>query len=104
MQSQRLGLDSFAEWMLNKMFDEQKYYILLQWLRKKTQIESTNDEIQICTIGKKEKKKGNTPLYFNTNYRTEKKTGTNHHGLLSISVWCFEIFLRGASTCGVGGV
>ena len=31
-------------------------------------------------------------------YRNE--TGNNHHGLLSTSVWCFKIFLRGASTWG----
>ena len=28
----------------------------------------------MCTVGqKKKKKKGNTPIYFNTNYRTEMK-------------------------------
>ena len=32
-------------------------------------------------------------------YRNE--TGTKHHGLLSTSVWCFKIFLRGSCTWGV---
>ena len=31
------------------------------------------------------KKTKNTPIYFNTNYRT-KVNSTNHHGLLSTSV------------------
>ena len=31
-------------------------------------------------------------------YRNE--TGTNYHGLLPTLVWCFKLFLRGASSCG----
>ena len=29
--------------------------------------------ITVCTVGQKKKKKRNTPVYFNTNYRTEMK-------------------------------
>ena len=27
----------------------------------------------VCTVGQEKKKKRNTPIYFNTNYRTEMK-------------------------------
>ena len=39
---------------------------------------------------KKKKRKRNTSIYFNANYRTD-ITGTNHHGLLSTSISCFKI-------------
>ena len=42
---------------------------------------------------KKERKKHPCLLQYKLLNRNE--TGTNHHGLLSTSAWCFEIFLRG---------
>ena len=35
---------------------------------------------------------------YKLSYRSE--IGINHYGLLSTSVWCFEMFLRGACTWG----
>ena len=46
------------------------------------------------------KKELNTPIYFNSNYRTERKLTTNHHGLLFTSDRCFKIFLRDLFTWG----
>ena len=51
-----------------------------------------------CTVGQKKKKKHPYLFQYKLSYRNE--TGTNHHGFLSISVWCFKIFLRSPSTRG----
>ena len=44
------------------------------------------------------------PYLFQHNLSYRNETGTNHHGLLSTSVWCFKIFLRDASTWGGGSL
>ena len=48
-----------------------------------------------CTICQKKKKKKNQ---YKLLYRNE--IGINQPGLLSISVWCLKIFLKGALTWG----
>ena len=47
------------------------------------------------------KKKTKHPLLFQYKLSYRNETRTNHHGLVSTSVWCFKIFLWVASTWGV---
>ena len=54
-----------------------------------------------CTVGqKKNNNKIKHPCFFQYKLSNRNKTAINHHGLLSTSVWCFKIFLSGASTWG----
>ena len=46
------------------------------------------------------KKKTKHPYLFQYKLLYRNETGANHHGLLSTSVSCLKIFLRGASTWG----
>ena len=48
-----------------------------------------------CMYSRSKKMKHLHLFQYKLSYRNE--TGTNHHGLLSTSIWCFNFF-RGAST------
>ena len=46
------------------------------------------------TVGQKKKKKTKHPYLLQCKLSYRNETGSNHHGWLSISIWCFKIFLR----------
>ena len=50
-----------------------------------------------CTVGQKQAKH---PYLFNYKLSYRNETGTNHHGLLSTSIWCFKVLRTGPSTWG----
>ena len=53
----------------------------------------------ICTVGHPYCQMKH-PYLFQQKLPYRNETGTHHHGLVSTSVWCFKIFLWGASTWG----
>ena len=53
------------------------------------------NQSRACTVGQNKTKHPNL-FHYKLSYKNE--TGTDHHGLLSTSVWCLQIFLRGPST------
>ena len=55
-----------------------------------------HEQILLVRHAQSVKRKKNYLFQYKLSYRNE--TGTNHHGLLSTSVSCFKIFLRGVST------
>ena len=76
-------------------------YVKMQWVLYTVTVKA-HIQVYITAMysrSKKKKRKRNTPIYFNSNYRTK----INRHGLLPTSVWCLKSFLIGPSTWG-GGV
>ena len=77
-----------------------KYHFENQFLihSSKWHSEMLGISFRSCTVSQKKKKKHPYLFQYKLSYRNG--TGTNHHGLLLTSVWCFKIFLRGQFTWG----
>ena len=78
---------SFSDWhLISKLFFKKLCLLTVCFC--------TCEILAIYNRSKKEKKKRNTSIYSNANYKQRNEICTNQHGLLSTSILCLKNFLR----------